>query len=308
MTYNRVTHPINTWTITQGVSDKSKAITDQLNCGARALDLRPHVNKKGELIFHHDVIEVHVPFSQVMQEIVTWSGSHTGDDDLVLAMMSHCDGSNCMDLTTKALAAAGVPVADCGQVSSMTLGSALSYSKLANGGHVLAVFDCVDDNWVESNTCSGHRNRRLAEKDQEPTSNVSTLKGNSFPGFYGCWTDDNTHSYPVDRIFNYLKDVSKRGSRGGRLYSMQALWQETKTTVELGLLDLSSLLIDEKNSKLNQQVADAVKQGPGGMFPHINLLEVNNVCDGGKDLLAALREYAKEYAKTTSMASSLVFV
>jgi hypothetical protein len=306
--YNRVTHPINTWTITQGASDRSNAITDQLNCGARAFDLRPHVNKKGELIFHHDVIEVNVPFSQAIQELVTWSGSHTADEDLVLAIISHCDGSDCVDLTTKALAAAGVPVADCGQVSSMTLRSALNQSKLSNGGHVLAVFDCVDDNWVQTVTCSGRKDRRLAEKVQESNANVSMLKANSIDGFYTCYTNDDTHSFPVDRMFNYLKDVSKSGSNGGRLYSMQALWQETKTTVEIGELHFSSLLLDEKNSKLNQQVTDAVKQGPGGMFPHINLLEVNNVCDGGNDLLVALREYANEYAMTVSLATSSVFV
>lgn len=191
----------------------------------------------------------------------------------------------------------------------MTLGSALSQSRLSNGGHVLAVFDCVDGHWKESITCSGHKSRRLTDDAVTTTPNV-TLNATNLAslGFYTCYSDDSSRSYPVERMFTYLKDVSKKGSAGGRLYSMQALWQETKTTVEIGELYLSSNLLDEQKSKLNQQVTDAVKQGPTGMFPHLNLVEVNNVCDGGNDLLAALRAYAAEYVRVTALASSVVLV
>ena len=69
---------------------------------------------------------------------------------------------------------------------------------------------------------------------------------------------------------------------------MQALWEETAESVVLGTLKRSSLLADEVRSSLNAKLAAAVGAGRWGK---INLLEVNNVCDGGPELLAALRKW-----------------
>jgi hypothetical protein len=54
-------------------------------------------------------------------------------------------------------------------------------------------------------------------------------------------------------------------------YSLQALWQETETSVALGTLAQSSLLADESRSQLNAQLAAAVA---ANRWPVINLLEV----------------------------------
>ena len=74
----------------------------------------------------------------------------------------------------------------------------------------------------------------------------------------------------------------------GRLYSHQALWQETDASVAIGVLHGSSLLEDERRSGLNAQLSERVADGSFDA-KRANLVEVNNVCDGGAALLAALR-------------------
>eukprot|EP00933_Yihiella_yeosuensis_P032489 TRINITY_DN26088_c0_g1_i2.p1 TRINITY_DN26088_c0_g1~~TRINITY_DN26088_c0_g1_i2.p1 ORF type:complete len:223 (+),score=27.16 TRINITY_DN26088_c0_g1_i2:139-807(+) len=207
----------------------------------------------------------------------------------------------------------------------MTMGKALNISKLAKGGHVLAFFDCVDGNYVPENTCSGwleplsvtssedeglsHLNlsaqsflvwnstsNRTLNATFDPVSGAWDIvdpgqgyeRKKIFPGkTYTCYADSPTKALPVNRLFSYLDKVSKAGApSSGRFWSMQALWQEDAESILIGTLHGSSLLADETRSQLNHQLISAVS---AGHFPSINLLEVNNVCDGGLDLLKALR-------------------
>ena len=67
----------------------------------------------------------------------------------------------------------------------------------------------------------------------------------------------------------------------------QALWQESAASVAAGASRNSSLLRDERESGLNAALASLVRAGR--WRGRLNLLEVNNVCDGGSQLLAAMR-------------------
>ena len=44
---------------------------------------------------------------------------------------------------------------------------------------------------------------------------------------------------------------------------------------------------DEQRSKLNRMIAEHIENGS---WEHINLLEVDNVCDGGPRMLEALQQ------------------
>ena len=66
---------------------------------------------------------------------------------------------------------------------------------------------------------------------------------------------------------------------------MQAIWQESATTVIDGEAHGSSLVKDELRSGLNALLVRWLKNGS---FPHVNFLEVNNVCDGGAEIRAEL--------------------
>eukprot|EP00929_Paragymnodinium_shiwhaense_P104693 TRINITY_DN6931_c0_g2_i1.p1 TRINITY_DN6931_c0_g2~~TRINITY_DN6931_c0_g2_i1.p1 ORF type:complete len:346 (-),score=56.42 TRINITY_DN6931_c0_g2_i1:456-1493(-) len=269
-------HPVNTWAITQP-SNLTAAITMQLNCGARAFDLRAKVDPKGRLVFHHGSIEVMHPLVDVVQEFVNWAAENTADEDFLLAEVKHCDGNNCTEMTVEAFAAAGVQVVtDCTSLQGKTLGDALELSRLPRGGHLLVTMGCVDGDYNPSINCWG-----VGKLDIE----------------YSCHQDGHDKAVPWEKMWQYLDNTSTAGiPRRGRkpLWAMQALWQESASTIVIGELHLSSLLKDEQKSGLNRAVASAIRSG---RFPHINLLEVNNVCDGGPELLQALRARRRDFAR-----------
>jgi len=59
--------------------------------------------------------------------------------------------------------------------------------------------------------------------------------------------------------------------------------------VEVGALHASSLLNEEARSKLNKMSSTMISNGEIPDPSKINLWEVNNVCEGGLDLLTTLR-------------------
>ncbi|KAK3252162.1 hypothetical protein CYMTET_38529 [Cymbomonas tetramitiformis] len=118
-------------------------------------------------------------------------------------------------------------------------------------------------------------------------SSSPQTQAEGIPKPYTCYTDSSTKELPVNRMMAYLQKVADEGPPAdGRLYTYQALWQEDASSVVLGILHGSSLLEDEERSGLNSLVTAQVLRGS---YPSINFMEVNNVCDGGLDLLAALR-------------------
>ena len=126
---------------------------------------------------------------------------------------------------------------------------------------------CLEDHYEPDVACSGY--------DLEDDA-------------YTCYGNDS-RTLPLTRMWNYLDNVSAAGPPAdGRLYSHQALWQETDASVVIGVLHGSSLLEDERRSGLNALLSQRVADGSFDAR-RANLVEVNNVCDGGAALLAALR-------------------
>jgi len=71
------------------------------------------------------------------------------------------------------------------------------------------------------------------------------------------------------------------------LYTAQALWQETAEAIAVGTLHLSSLLKDESKSQLNSLLVERITSGVWNVSK-INMVEINNVCDGGVALKKVL--------------------
>jgi hypothetical protein len=111
---------------------------------------------------------------------------------------------------------------------------------------------------------------------------------------YSCWTDGSYKEVPIDQMTTYLDKVFAAGPSGtsNPLYQGQALWQESTASVVIGELHLSSLMEDEAKSGLNSIVAGHVREG---RWANVNLVEVNNVCDGGNDLKNALDEFNSKH-------------
>merc|ERR1711871_988551 len=129
--------------------------------------------------------------------------------------------------------------------------------------------------------------------DESSSSHHHPLESlnSSFPtSWYTCYASSSSKAFPLNRMWTYLTtSVNAKGPPAdGQLYTAQALWEETPNSIVVSQAHGSSLLGDETRSKLNALVTQKVKDG---FFKakNINMIEVNNVCDGGQDLLAALR-------------------
>ena len=67
---------------------------------------------------------------------------------------------------------------------------------------------------------------------------------------------------------------------------VQAHWQYSAASIARGVTHFSTILKDVADSQINQKVAKMVA---ARKFPHINLLQLDDVCNGGKEVSAALK-------------------
>jgi hypothetical protein len=258
---------VNRWTKTQDGGLKA-----QLDCGARAFDARPGVNSSGALCWHHGSVEVDYPLGQSLSDVVDWCGKNP--TELVVLAFSDCEGSGCSQLLAKALLDANIPtITDCNDIKSMTFGQAKKRAHLASGGMLLALTGGGEPNGVACSYGNYH----------------SDIACSGYQGIkeYSCWTGSKTASIPLNQMFSMFGEVnSKSPPADGLLWQTQALWQESASSVEIGTLKGSSLIIDEQKSGLNAMLVEHVQNGS---WPVLNFLEVNDVCDQGLELLAAIK-------------------
>ena len=242
--------PTVAWSQTQSAS--ARAFTAQLDCGARAFDMRPHVNQKGELVFHHGDIEIRQDAEAALLEILEWAEQHPTLEDLVLIYMWDCTGTNCNSKMEDLLRKHSLsPVANCSYLKR-TLGEAASTSKLARGGHVLVVTDCVSQQYNASLACSGFDKSLASEMFPEtwPSECLNLdsatvdeqvvcgkrlqqlqLQDNASLGYYHCWIGDSGRDFALLRLLNFLMQVSASPLAPDRFTELQALWQETPQSV-----------------------------------------------------------------------------
>ena len=142
------------------------SLYDQLNNGARALDLRPFLLTNGTVIFHHGAIHIPVTFRDAVEDIVRWAADNP--TELVLLLTSHFDyeNSNQYDDDPYAMTSAlesiygqyGIPYRECGDIYEWTIGDAKYEASQtdASKGYVLAVdghdyygSSCAKENYLE---------------------------------------------------------------------------------------------------------------------------------------------------------------
>lgn len=214
---------------------------------------------------HHGEVVVHQPFAAGLVEIVDWCQRNT--DELVVLFVTACSGSNCTVMAEAALQTAGLPIiSDCSVLAGLTLAAARNLSRLPSGGLAAAITGpCVDEKYDPSIECY------LFEKGSE----------------YVCY-DNSTKSVPVSKLWSYLNASTAipAHTSDGQLWMAQGHWQYSASSVTAGTLRGSSILADEAKANVNAMLTAAVT---AGQFPFLNLLEVDNVCDHGLELLAALR-------------------
>ena len=278
---------INDFTKTQ----QDGGISGLLNCGARAFDWRPLLQADGSIIMHHGSILIDHPMNDVMEELLNWVGTHkNGASDLVILGITRC--SNSIGKNTKCVAAVetlltnyNISVVTVKELITMTASDATAHGKQQNGGSVIACLDCWTGNWNRTIACSGFGS---GKSDSELELELESESEESL--MYTCYADSSTKAAPLNRMWEYLSNVVKKGPTEDGLWTAQALWEETDASVVVGLLHGSSLLKDETKSTLNTLVKRRIVSGLWNISK-LNMIELNNVCDGGlalKEILDAI--------------------
>lgn len=231
--------------------------TTLLDCGVRALDVRPCRTLEGHLYMHHGPVTVKRRLEDALREVVSWAGQHP--EEMVLVYLSHCgsgldcaggtEGPNehCDTATSAALGRLGITMLPSVDIS---YAEARAKGRLANGGLVLAFTQARENYDASIQYCAGAKVKASAFAD----------------------------------LFAYMDRVAAEPSAGRELVITQAHWQDSHTTLVDGCAE--TVLQMESASQLNLEVARRIS---AGRWPHLNLLEIDNACDQGPQLSAALR-------------------
>ena len=267
---------INQWAKTQN----SGGISAMLDCGARFFDWRPKLKSDGSLIMHHGPINVDYQMSKVLDELILWSLNRTDspEKNFVVLGITDCDGgSACTKATRNELERHNITfLSDCTMLSNLTVASAMS---LSPSGPILAIGSCWNENYDPNVTCTGFL------KTQVGSINPNALNPNRLE--YTCYNDSSTKSFPFNRMLNYINMTLSSGSTKNTMFAVQVLWQETPASIIVSGLHKSNIILDETRSELNHIIATKIMNGEINIS-RINLLEINNVCDGGQALMQAI--------------------
>ena len=184
-------------------------------------------------------------------------------ESLVIMYLSHFEGQidGCQQDSIALLKKMGIPVIEsCSTLSTLTVDAAFRM------GRLVALVNCVDERYDSAVTCYGVG--------------------------YQCY--DSTKSETAwNRFEAYALNStsSKTPSAGNVLFMTQLHWQSSTESVPLGLLHGSSVVEDESRSGMNAWVAQRVALGKA-YFNLLNLVELDNVCDGGLEVYDALKKFA----------------
>ena len=252
-------HVVMDWTRTQ-----STGLVGQLDCGARSFDYRPYL--KGDVLFaHHGPVVVHKTMSSSVEEIKRWCNENP--EELVVLYVTSCDGDDgCMDKAKTLLMEQGVyTVSDCDELQTLSVSQAQSFGHLKYGGSLIAVVECTTSNY-------------------DPTLNCY---GKSFCCYDSWPADSSAQAWDPFKSYMTTTTASDPTTSSPNLWMAQAHWQSDAWSVSAGTLHNSSLLLDESRSGMNAWVEQSVLAGD---FKYLNILELDNVCDNGQNILAALRK------------------
>lgn len=276
-------HPINKWTKTQ----PDGGLKALLDCGARSFDWRPKVNSDGTLIMHHGVVDVHVPMKDAVEETLSWiKSTNASHENFVHFEIADCEGDDCLLKVTNLFSEYNITVYDdeCSDLMDKTISEVLNLTRLSSsGGSLLVTSGCIDAEYNQSIACSGYQ---LSENDENRRDRSAV----NLSFTYTCYADSSSKSKPLNEMWSYVDTVIERGPPASELYSLQTLWQESATSIAIGEAHLSSLLLDESRSTLNRLVYERVESGEMDSSK-LNLIEVNNVCDGASDIIRSVRKH-----------------
>lgn len=283
---------VRRWSVTQPAGGMARL----LGCGARAFDWRPALDAHtGGLHMHHGGVSIPKSMGEALDEMVEWAArsssprvtaAESAADAFIVLAITDCDGGDaCVAEAKRLLGQRNISYVTsdaCDELRGVTVAEAVERAALPGGGAVLALFDCWEMHYDSSIACSGF--------DGSADANAQASSAATGAWHYACYVDSPTRGYPLERMWAYQNETVAGGPPGdGRLWATQILWQESPDSVALGELAGSSLLLDEHRSRLNALTVARVVSGDLDVSSGVSLVEINDVCDNGAALIAAIR-------------------
>jgi hypothetical protein len=292
-------------------------VYQQLNDGARALDIRPKLLANGTVVCHHGVIVIPVTLQQLVRDALRWCRDNpqelvlifhhdlaypttvtttTGNDNDSSGTPSTATSSMTpsADVAVTALSqiyqSLGVTYVQCSDLFGLTVGATMELAALDGGGYLLA----MDQHDAYASSCA----KQNYAQDMLVTcySNRSAFDGSTTSSSVPC---TNPNSYHLQALKDYVmasanNDPTNNNQQLGPPLSnyqypfneIQALWQVDAISAALGLAHVSTLIDDNTKSRLNAHVVDWIYEGS---FDSISLLAIDHVQLNGNALLSVLR-------------------
>lgn len=236
---------------------------NQLNCGARAFDLRMEQAADGWRFYHGpkpgDFLNYHFQIKpeDALEQFNGWAKTH--QDQLIILVFSHTQKNNRGDVTAM-LKNAGIPYKDGGhnsKIGNMTFDQAMKFSTTRDGGHILGLFEME----IEANM-----------KDPDAVT----------PWDYSALNNEiDIQLGKNDRIKEYFIEYQGIWQLSNKRAIMQALFHSAEKCK--GTLLCNAHADDGKglNTYMARTYGDKAKAAGG-------LWLADNLCGGGKDLAAKL--------------------
>jgi hypothetical protein len=269
------------------------SVYQQLEDGARALDIRPKLLRNGTVLCHHGVITIPVSLQTVVQDALQWV--HENTDELVLILhhnfrvdsgMSWDDDDTAVNALSPIYESLGVAYVSCDDLYGLTVAETMALAQIASGGYLLAVdrhdayaSSCAKLNYVADKivTCypSNNNNKKNNLPCTQPKSRaLEDLQQYALASANNDPTDNNYELGPPASWDHYPFNA------------IQALWQVDTHAATAGVAHFSSIIDDNTKSQLNAHVVDWVYQGE---FHAISLLFIDHVQLNGNALLSVVR-------------------
>ncbi|KAF4660033.1 hypothetical protein FOL47_007312 [Perkinsus chesapeaki] len=263
-------------------------LAQQLDCGARAFDLRLAC-KLLRVRMHHGALIMFTQLEDVLKDAIGWANARP--DELVVVSLSHYepDDDECRWKVWKVLADLKLMQSigsdgSCEKLRGLTVDGAKNMSKLEggkpnasfvskslSGGHLFVLggeAKCSDANWDPSVVCYRGAGGGDCHQGSENSKEINK------------------------ELFDYIEETASETPLPTNLFSIPAHWQCSVESASKMALKGSNILEDAELSEVNNPLVDFIPQ-----LKYINFLQVDNVCYYGPQLLGALR--AKAFSHKT---------
>ena len=246
------------------IKAQEKNFVGQLNCGARALDLRLGFQLSGgPLQFHHGPIYMEEQtVANTMPGVMQWAADHP--TELTILLLSHCftgtTSTGCDTAFSKPFTDLGIHVITSSQeLLNMTVSEAEEFAALSNGGKLLATF--ADDSFVDST--------------YGDAGGVVTY------GPFGSGQPKQPN-WNFDALWGYTDKVL--GEAHNRPWMAQGIWQETADVIESYLGNRGVFFLTVHSEHLRDVWRIFIQQDGGVSFlklpsthPRLNIHRYMNV-------------------------------